>query len=132
MKKVILEGYTDTLPASGSGSGVSHTARIDTYAPDEVGITVDAKSPAFLVLRDINYPGWRAYVDGVAAQIYQADYLFRAVRIESAGKHTVKFVFRPRFLAAGIALSCLGLLILISGSIVTHRRFTYESSQKPG
>ena len=67
----------------------------------------EGEREAVLVLTDSYYPGWTAEVDGKAADILRADYVFRAVPL-SAGRHTVVFKFRPASFLLGAAVSCLG------------------------
>jgi hypothetical protein len=90
---------------SGGGS-----ARITEYDPDVVRIQVDADGPAELVLTDVNYPGWKARIDGQSTPIATADGLFRAVTVP-AGTHEVVFRFRPPLLVASFALSLLGVFL---------------------
>lgn len=83
-------------------------------ANDRVDLRTRSNAAAFLVLSDLNYPGWQATVDGQRTHVYQTDYLLRGVTIP-AGEHTVEFVFRPAsfYLGLGItALSMFGLLAL--------------------
>jgi len=63
----------------------------------------------WLVLGDVNYPGWTATVDGRAAPIYTADGILRAVPLPP-GPHVVRFEFRPLSVAVGGAISGLALL----------------------
>ncbi|MBI4496708.1 MAG: hypothetical protein HY689_02270 [Chloroflexi bacterium] len=79
-------------------------ARIVSYDTLRVVVEADATRPGYLVLTDSFYPGWKAYVDGVAAPLYRADYLYRAVPLER-GRHRVEFVFEPRSVVAGARLS---------------------------
>jgi len=58
---------------------------------------------------DTFYPGWRATVDGQAAEIVRANYAFRAVALE-AGAHQVVLRYRPRSLIAGTIVSGAALL----------------------
>jgi hypothetical protein len=81
--------------------------------PEEVVVKVVAGGPGWLVLRDSFYPGWRAEVDGRRAEIVPADFAFRAVRIDSAGEHTVRFRYAPAVVQVGLASSgCAGLVCL--------------------
>ena len=84
----------------GSATVVSHTA-------NEVSIETESEREAVLVLTDSYYPGWTAEVDGKAADILRANYVFRAVPL-SAGRHAVVFKFRPASFLFGAAVSCLG------------------------
>jgi hypothetical protein len=107
-ERVILEG---SGPAD---SGEVHAqAEIAPAAnPNEVVIHVRSDAPAWVVLSDVWYPGWQAFVDDIRVQIYRADYLFRAVRVPQ-GEHTIRFGYSPPSFWAGVGLSAIAWLVLI-------------------
>ncbi len=84
------------------------TAKILTAKDTQVAVQTDAASPAFLVLSDVNYPGWQAWIDGKSTRIFQTNYVQRGVNIP-AGKHFVRFEFHPFSfkLGAGITVASL-------------------------
>ena len=88
------------------GDEAQDRAEIIVYEAGRV--VIDASSPrdGFLLLTDLDYPGWRASVDGQAAPLWRADGVFRAVRL-SAGAHTVEFVYQPRSWRVGVSISLL-------------------------
>jgi hypothetical protein len=86
---LILEGVRESQTAQPTG-----TARIIKYENTEVTVETDSPSAALLVLADVWHPWWRVEVDGAPSEILKADVLFRAVAA-SAGRHTVRFTFRP-------------------------------------
>ncbi|MFQ5810221.1 MAG: hypothetical protein ACE5JM_11435, partial [Armatimonadota bacterium] len=65
----------------------------------------------WLVLADAAYPGWRCYVGEERQSILYADYLFRAVELESS-TGDVRFVYLPQSFALGAFLACLGMAAL--------------------
>ena len=69
-------------------------AMVTSYTNTEVQVQVKTSRPAFLVLNDLYYPYWRAYVDGEESEILNANILFRAVLIPP-GEHEVVFRFEP-------------------------------------
>lgn len=69
-------------------------ATIADYSNTEIRVEVNAAQRSFLVLNDLWYPSWRAYVDGEERPIHRANVLFRAVEVP-AGRHTVVFNFEP-------------------------------------
>ncbi|HEY9721565.1 MAG TPA: hypothetical protein V6D47_06100 [Oscillatoriaceae cyanobacterium] len=79
-----------------------------------VDAAVTLQCPAWLVLSDLAYPGWRAEVDGVPAAIRPADVAFRAVYL-GAGAHRVRFYYRPTSFALGglISLLACGLAVIL-------------------
>lgn len=75
---------------------------------------IEAKRPAFFVLSDQYYPGWKAYLDGSPIEIIRANAAFRAV-IVPEGSHRLEMKFESDSLKKGLALACLGLLLLLFG-----------------
>jgi len=85
------------------------------YDWNSVRIKADAKKQSLLVLNDVWYPGWKAYVDGKQQQIVRANFVFRGVFLE-AGRHDVFFIYDPWQFKAGAAISIGTLLgLFISG-----------------
>jgi hypothetical protein len=64
------------------------------YQDQAVALRARLVEPAYLVLADLYYPGWRATVDGQAAAILSVDRLWRAVLLP-AGEHRVEFTYYP-------------------------------------
>ena len=86
-------------------------------------LDLNYQSAGWLVIIDLYYPGWRAYLDGSEVPLYPANYLFRAVPIP-AGRHRLKMVFQPRSFALGIYLNLGSLLfgILLLGLLGIQRK----------
>jgi hypothetical protein len=105
----------EELPASAampaSALGLIERVRILNDEPERVRIEAVVERPAGLVLLDADYPGWQASVDGKAARIYNANYLFRAVLL-GPGRHHVTFRYAPRSVYLGLELACAGALLL--------------------
>jgi hypothetical protein len=78
---------TDPDPPQGS-------AKILSYGLNDVSLAVETDRNSILVLHDIHYPGWEAYVDGERRPILRANLLFRGVEVPP-GRHRVEFRFRP-------------------------------------
>jgi len=81
-------------PSGADRSKAKGTARIVGYQRNSVALEVESGENGVLVLHDINYPGWEAWVDGERRPILRANLLFRGVEI-GPGKHRVEFHFRP-------------------------------------
>lgn len=103
--------------------------RIIRYKGEHVDIEVQAKHPGLLILNDIFYPGWQAFVDGQETKILHANYLFRGVLVP-AGNHLVTFKYKPMSLLIGICLALLGGIILsawwVCGTIAERKRRTKQ------
>jgi hypothetical protein len=74
-------------------------------------IEVDSPCPGWLYLGDAYYPGWSAAVDGVAAKLYPAQVLGKAVRIPQ-GSSVVEFKYRPNSFYIGVIVSGIAWLVL--------------------
>ena len=107
--QVYVEGGPPLAGEAGGDNRVEHLA----YAPNRLVYAVETTGPAYLVLAEPYYPGWRATVDGAPAPIYRANLAFRAVYIEAAGAHTVELAFAPESFALGAAISALTLAALL-------------------
>jgi uncharacterized membrane protein YfhO len=75
-------------------------------------VQTSSSSDAFLVTSDTWYPGWQATIDGAPASIFRANYALRGVRVP-AGRHLVRFEYRPKMFYLGTATSVISLLALI-------------------
>jgi len=105
---VILEDAPSNFNSYGANAGSSKVV-IEKYEPNSVIISTDNSKDGFLVLLDCYYPGWKAYIDGKPAQIFKANYIFRAVSL-AQGKHIVKFSYEPVSLKIGFILSSVFFL----------------------
>jgi hypothetical protein len=75
----------------------------------------------YILLNEVNYPGWNATVDGQPAAILPADGIFRAVRVK-AGSHRLEFNFWPRHFLWGAAISLLTLAAYAAYFIERRKR----------
>jgi uncharacterized membrane protein YfhO len=96
---------------------------IKEYHANKVVINAQTENPGVLILSDIYYPGWRAYVDGKESKIYRVNGLLRGVFIEK-GQHEVIFKYMPASFIAGISLSLISVVICI-GVVVMDRNYSY-------
>ncbi len=121
-KTVLLEDHP-LLPTEASEAGLSLTpVEIVSYKPEQIEIHTRAQVPAFLVLSDLYFPGWRAEVDSKSAPVFRANFLVRAVHL-AAGDHKVVFMYRPGMYLAGLAVSsCTLAIMLILIGMETYKR----------
>jgi hypothetical protein len=117
-QEVVLTGDCAGAPSGTRDISVG-SAIIRDYTANRVSIDVASSAPAYLVLFDAWFPGWRAQVDGVDARLFRADHAFRAVWVP-AGRHAVDFHYRPTSVLAGGLISALAL-VLVGVLAVGHR-----------
>jgi len=114
---VVLEGDGgEALPAS-----EAETVSIVSYQPNEILLDVTVAAPGYLVLSEVYYPGWRAYVDGREEALWRANYTFRAIHLEP-GSHQVRFLFAPLAWKVGLGISLATWLGLIVWGLLSARR----------
>ncbi len=112
-ESLVLHGPAEARALEAGSAGA---VEISTYDETVVTLQVDSPTPAYLVLKDAFYPGWKATVNDAPTPIYRANLLFRAVPLP-AGESRVVLRFEPSLWRAalyiGIALWIIALLILI-------------------
>jgi hypothetical protein len=89
---VLLEHPPQTVAGFQSSSPAD--IRIESYRNTEVAISVSSSTGGFVVLNDVWHPWWFAFVDDWPVELLRANVIFRAVHVP-AGRHHVRFVFRP-------------------------------------
>jgi hypothetical protein len=82
------------------------------YGVNEVIIQAATEKPGILVLTDVFYPGWKAYVDGKPSEIFRVNGLVRGVLLDK-GNHTVVFRYLPPTFLAGLILAVLSFITCI-------------------
>lgn len=97
--------------------------RITEYRASSLKVDVDSTVPGFLALSELQYPGWRARIDGRESDLLPANLSFYALPIE-AGHHRVEFFFQSKPLLFGaIAASITLALLLLPLSLRRARRY---------
>lgn len=67
----------------------------ETHAtPTRLTIRTRAAAPGWLVLSELDFPGWQAEADGTRLPIHRANGMFRAICMP-AGAHTLRVAFHP-------------------------------------
>lgn len=98
-----------------------------SYSPEAYRIVANTPSPAYLVLSEVWYPGWRAWVDGVEVPVLRANFAFRAVPLAEPGEHLIDMRFEPWTWQVGVAVSLSTLLGLVLRVAYSVRRFTLRA-----
>jgi hypothetical protein len=105
---VVVEGGKSLQGSNGAGGkkqeAGSESLDITAYHPNAIHLTAQTSAEAYLVLSEVYYPGWRAYVNGRPEPVLRANYAFRAVYLEP-GYHEVRLVFEPTSWKVGLGIS---------------------------
>lgn len=111
-KNVLIEEEAPQAEKVASSDSRWSSVRLKSYEPEEVILEARVDQPAFLVLNDSFYPGWKAYDNGRETHIYRANLLFRAVYL-TPGTHLIRFAFEPASFAWGARLTLAGILVAL-------------------
>ena len=106
----------DAPPALAPCANPKDDVQLKEDQGSRVGVSVNVNCASMVVVSDASYPGWRAYVDGTLAPIYQVNGAMRGVLV-GAGRHSRTMRFRPPVVYGGAALSLIGII----GAIVLAR-----------
>ena len=89
--------------------------------PNKIDIKVSLQKPGILVLGEVYYPAWVAYVNGARQKVMRANDTMRAVPLP-AGMHTIEIRYEsdPFRLGGMIALFTLAVAL---GAIFLDRRY---------
>ncbi len=108
--EVVLDREPPPFPAP---TGRGGTSWITHRSPDGIDVEVESDGPGYLIVTEARHRGWQATVDGRPAPIIVANLLFRCVELP-AGRHQVRFRYRPRLVAWGAAASLLAIVVGLS------------------
>ena len=104
-----LSGSRSPEPAAAAAGAV----RLLRDDGNNCSFEVHAVRHALLFVADNYFPNFAARVDGQRVPLWRANYAYRAVPVEP-GRHTVEFYWRPYDFYLGLAVTSVGILVLIA------------------
>ncbi len=115
----------DTAPLQRFRSRLPHDPseipKFVRYEPQRVEMDVDLKTPGFVVLAEVYYPGWRLTIDGKPAEILRANRLMRGAAVD-AGRHRLVFTYEPASLRVGASITAVAAFALAALGLWSFRR----------
>ena len=99
---------TGTAPEAGE-------AEIVWYEGNRIEVQVRGGG-GLLILSEVDYPGWRATVDGDPVRLVRADYVLRALCVP-AGEHRVVLVYDPTPAKIGLAITGVALSAVVAVAV---------------
>jgi len=98
-------------------------ARVTVVAaePNAMDLASHAATPSFLVVSEIFYPGWRAFVDDTEVPIVRTNYVLRGIEL-SPGSHRIRMEFDPGSVRLGAAISAATAVLLVAVGVWRLRR----------
>lgn len=92
-----------------------------TYDPTGYQATIDLPADNLVFFSIPWDKGFTAYVDGVETPIEKVDYGFMAILVPE-GEHSIRFVWKPYGIEAGIAASIAGILLAAGVAVYDHKK----------
>lgn len=87
--------------------------QLTEYRMDALRYSSQSQQSQLAVFSDIYYDkGWKAYIDDQEAEIIRVNYLLRAL-VVPAGKHSIRFEFKPDSFALGEKVSMASSIVLL-------------------
>jgi hypothetical protein len=87
----------------------SENTAITRHRASEVWIEATLQCRGLVILADTYYPGWKAWIDGKPAPIWEVDGMLRGVVAEK-GAHKIEMRYQPNSVRLGAFLTALGIL----------------------
>jgi Bacterial membrane protein YfhO len=110
LESVILGERTAAVPAPPGAPVAGSRADVVDAGSNGIRLRAAAGDARVLVLSQTYYPGWKVFVDGREQPVVRVDYGL-AGTVLSAGEHDVRFVYSPRSLKVGAALTAASLIV---------------------
>ena len=121
-REVLIEMEPDIRPTAGTGqvTSIQHPSINET-------VVRGRSSGGWLVLNEVNYPGWQAERSGATIPIYQGNYLFKAIPLDP-GPFDVRLRFSPPLWWLGLTISGVTLIVALVG-LLSVRFFGRRQTQ---
>lgn len=97
--------------------------RIVSYGENEMELKASMHEAGYLVLSEINYPGWNAYVNGQRASLLTGNRIFRVLPLPK-GDHKIVIKFEPDSFWIGLIISVGSILffLLLEFSVLVRKK----------
>lgn len=110
----------EQLLAVGTDGPASITGTLQAMEADRVSISITAPATGLVVLNELQYPGWHAYLNGDRVPTTTVNYLLRGV-IVPKGQHSIEWRFEPARWGL-FSLYILALLVLAAAFLTRKAR----------
>jgi len=90
---------------------------VTVYSPERLVIAVSTPENAILSLAQVDYPGWKATIDGIQTELVRAYGGLSALFLQ-AGDHTIELVYDPVTFKVGAVVSASTWVMLIGASVL--------------
>lgn len=111
-RTVLLKEAPQFSSADPGAQADRDAVRISEYGLNHIRLEASCLGRRILFLSEVDYPGWKAIVDGKPQKIYRANHAFRALAL-GPGTHRIQMVYRPASFYGGLAVTGLTAVLLL-------------------
>ncbi len=104
-----------------NSDSVDWKSEITSYRLNSITLNVYTPHDGLLVLSEIYYPGWKAFVDNTEQKVYRANWNLRAIYIEK-GEHKIDMRFEPDSFRTGAWISISAIGLSFAGIVYSYRK----------
>ncbi len=112
-------------PLSIANDEIRGSARLIQQAdgdPKLVKLRISMQTPGLVVLSDLWFPGWNAYLNGRPVKIVRTNHALRGVVVPK-GKGRLELRYEPRSFVQGLQLFAAGILVMAAwAALVAYRK----------
>ncbi|MBI4811618.1 MAG: YfhO family protein, partial [Ignavibacteriales bacterium] len=119
LKIVVLEENPD-LSLNEIIDSSNSKAEIISYSLNLITLKVSTRKNGYLVVSEIFYPGWNAYIDGKLEKVYRANWSLRAIPVR-AGDHSIEIRFEPESFYRGAWITFITIGLSVIGIVYSFR-----------
>lgn len=109
-EKVLPRAWTEDPGEERADWSIGELGRAEILSKTPNRMLIKASGPGRLVVSEIQYPGWKAYVDGKRIEIGTSHDILRSVLL-SEGEHQVDLKFQPLSVYLGLVLALTGWIV---------------------
>lgn len=100
---------------------------ITSHTPNKIKLRTYTTTSGKVILSEVNYPGWKAFIDSKEVDIQTHNDIFRSINV-SKGKHKIEFVYDPFLFKLGALISGF-TIILVSISFIILKKVRLDYAQ---
>jgi len=100
---------------------IKSSFKLINYTPDKIILNFTLSKDGYMVSSDVNYPGWKAKVDGRPAKMAYYLNTFKALNLKK-GNHIINFYFLPETFITGSIVSITVLFLLFFTLIILIKK----------
>ncbi|MCX6154243.1 MAG: YfhO family protein [Candidatus Kapabacteria bacterium] len=111
--EVILEEQTKSYYQDSSIKYGDEKVEFQEYNSNSMKIAVESKSAGIMVVSEVYYPAWKAYIDDQPTNIFSANYSLRAIEVPQ-GKHIIEMKYESATFSLGAWITVITLILSLA------------------